>query len=99
MILDLITPFRATANCDPNYNVQIKSAYPIENHPYKKQYGGGDSFEVFQRGMTVTIKFINGEKQSIDCDRMIEEFNKVLCIKNFKQIEFNLKDVESIVVE
>jgi hypothetical protein len=99
MILDLITPFRATANDDPNYNVQIKSVYPIENYQYKEKYGGGDSFEVFQRGMTVTINFINNESTCIVCDRIIEEFDQVLCIKNFEQVSFDLKDVESIVVE
>lgn len=98
MDLDLISAFRATAN-DDEYNVQIKSAYPIENHPYKKEYGGGDSFEVMERNMIVTINFISGEATRIMCDRMIEEFDKLLCIKNFKQTEFDLQTVESIVVK
>ena len=98
MDLDLISAFRATAN-DDEYNVQIKSAYPIENYPYKKEYGGGDSFEGMERNMIVTVNFISGEATRIMCDRMIEEFGKLLCIKNFKQIEFDLQTVESIVVK
>lgn len=99
MILDLINNHRATANDDPNYNVQIKSAYEIEKTQYKEAYGGEDSFEIFHRNMNVTIKFINGNSTRIVCDRVIEEFNKLLLIKNFNQTEFELNEVESIMVE
>ena len=99
MILDLITPFRATANDDPNYNVQIKSAYEIEKSHYKEKYGGGESFEVFHRNMSVTVNLINGNSRRITCDRMIEEFDKLLLIQNFEQVEFDLNEVESIVVK
>ena len=99
MKLDLISLFRATANKDPEYNVQIKSNYPIRNTPYKPEYGGGDSFEIFERNIIVTVTFINNLKQSYNCDRVIEEFDKLLLIKNGNQIEFDLKDVESIRVE
>lgn len=98
MDLELTSAFRATMN-DENYNVQIQSAYPIEKYSYKEKYGGGDSCEVFQRGINVTVNFISGEVTRVTCDRMVEEFDKLLCIKNFNQTEFDLEAVEYIVVK
>ena len=98
MILDLINAHRATVNKDPEYNVQVRSAYPIRHVPYQPGCGE-DSFEIYHRNMQVTVNFINDVTQSIMCDRVIEEFDKLVLIKNFKQKSFDLKDVESIVVE
>lgn len=98
MILDLINAHRATVNKDPEYNVQVRSIYPIRHVPYAPGCGE-DSFEIYHRNMQVTVNFINDVTQNIMCDRVIEEFDKLVLIKNFKQKSFDLKDVESIVVE
>ena len=98
MILDLITPFRATANKDPEYNVQIKSAYPIRHVPYKPDCGD-DSFEIMQKDMIVKVTYVDGEQATFKCDRIIEEFDKLLLIKNFNQVSEPLYNVSSIVVE
>lgn len=98
MILDLINAHRATLNKDPEYNVQIKSAYPIRHVPYKPDYGD-DSFEIMYKNMTVKITYTNGERATFKCDRVIEEFDKLLLIKNFNQISEPLYNIESIVVK
>lgn len=98
MILDLINAHRATVNKDPEYNVQVRSAYPIRHVPYKPDCGE-DSFEIYHRNMQVTVNFMNDVTQNIICDRVIEEFDKLVLIKNFKQKSFDLKDIRSIVVE
>ena len=98
MILDLINAHRATINKDPEYNVQMKSAYPIRHVSYKPGYGN-DSFEIMQKNMGVTVIFIDGTSTTRICDRVIEEFDKLLLIKNFKQVSFELANVESIVVK
>lgn len=98
MILDLINPHRATLNKDPEYNVQIKSVYPIKHVPYKPDWGD-DSFEILHEDMNVTINLIDGTSTVHVCDRVIEEFDKLLLIKNFQQVNFELVNVESVVVE
>lgn len=98
MILDLITPFRATINKDPEYNVQIKSVYPIRHIPYKPGCGE-DSFEIMHRDMFVEVIYRSGEHVTFKCDRVIEEFDKLLLIKNFHQISEYLRNIESIVVK
>lgn len=98
MILDLINTHRATINKDPEYNVQIRSVYPITYVPYVSDCGE-DSFEIMHRNMIVTINLINGTSITYVCDRVIEEFDKLLLIKNFKQISFELMNVKSILVK
>lgn len=98
MILDLINAHRATLNKDPEYNVQMKSVYPITYVPYVSGCGE-DSFEIMHRGMNVTVNLIDGDSVTHMCDRVIEEFDKLLLIKNFKQVSFELVNVESIVVK
>ena len=98
MILDLINAHRATLNKDPEYNVQIKSTYPITYVPYVSGYGE-DSFEIMHKDMDVTVNLIDGDSVTHVCDRIIEEFDKLLLIKNFKQVSFELTNVESIVVK
>ena len=96
MILDLINA-RATLNKDPEYNVQMKSVHPITYVPYVS--GCGDSFEIMHENMNVTVNLIDGDSVTHVCDRVIEEFDKLLLIKNFKQVSFELANVESIVVK
>lgn len=98
MILDLINAHRATLNKDPEYNVQIKSVHPITYVPYVSGCGE-DSFEIMHENMNVTVNLIDGDSVTHVCDRVIEEFDKLLLIKNFKQISFELMNVESIVVK
>lgn len=98
MIVDLITAYRATLNEDPKYNVQLKSKYPIKKDAYKPGFGE-DSIEVFKRDMIVTVTFIDDSTVSIVCDRMIEEFDKLVMIQNFEQIAYELKNIKEIVVE
>ena len=98
MILDLVNAHRATLNKDPEYNVQMKSTYPITHVSYKPDCGD-DSFEIMHENMNVTINLIDGTSTTHVCDRVIEEFDKLLLIKNFKQVSFELMNVESIVVK
>lgn len=98
MILDLINEHRATLNKDPEYNVQIKSAYPITHVQYKPGYGE-DSFEIMHKDMIVKVKYHIGECVTFKCDRIIEEFDKLLLIKNFHEISEDLRSIESIVVK
>lgn len=98
MILDLINVHRATLNKDPEYNVQIKSAYPITHVQYKSGYGE-DSFEIIHKNMIVKVKYCNGECVTFKCDRIIEEFDKLLLIKNFHEISEHLRNIESIMVK
>ena len=98
MILDVINPHRVTLNNDPDYNVQLRSSYPVTKVPYKPECGE-DSFEIIHTNMFVTVTFISGDKQSYVCDRVIEEFDKLVLIKNFKQVSFDLTTVERIVVD
>lgn len=98
MIVDLITPYRATLNEDPVYNVQLKSKYLINKHGYKPEFGE-DSFEIFECNMVVTITFIDDSTVSIICDRVIEEFNKLVMIQNFEQVAYKLETIKEIVVE
>lgn len=98
MILDLINAHRATINKDPEYNVQMKSVYPITYVPYVSGCGE-DSFEIMHKDMNVTVNLHDGSSATHVCDRVIEEFDKLLLIKNFKQVSFELVNVESIVVK
>lgn len=98
MIVDLINSYRATLNKDPQYNVQLKSKYPINKHGYVSDLGE-DSIEVLERNMVVTITFIDDSTVSIICDRMIEEFDKLVMIQNFEQVAYKLETIKEIVVE
>lgn len=98
MILVLINAHRATLNKDSKYNVQMKSVYPITYVPYVSGYGE-DSFEIIHKNMNVTVNLINGDSVTHVCDRVIEEFDKLLLIKNFKQVSFELMNIKSIVVK
>ena len=98
MILDLINAHRATLNKDPKYNVQIKSAYPITHVQYKSGYGE-DILEIMHKDMIVIVKYRTGECVTFKCDRIIEEFDKLLLIKNFNEISEDLRSIESIVVK
>lgn len=98
MILVLINAHRATLNKEPKYNVQMKSVYPITYVPYVSGCGE-DSFEIIHKNMNVTVNLINGDSVTHVCDRVIEEFDKLLLIKNFKQVSFELMNIKSIVVK
>ena len=98
MILDLINENRATLNKDPEYNVQMKSKFPIRKVEYKPECGE-DSFEIMQHNMDVYIEFVDDNHIGHLCERLIEEFDKLILIRReYPQIEYELKDIKNIVV-
>lgn len=98
MILDLINENRATLNKDPEYNVQMKSNYPIKKVKYKPECGE-DSFEIMQPIMAVYIEFVDDNHIGHLCERLIEEFDKLILIRReYPQIEYELKDIKTIIV-
>ena len=83
---------------DPKFDVTIKSKnVEIEKVNYKPGYGQ-HSFEAISEGMKVVIILNNKQVKEYKCDRMIEEFNKLLLIKDFEQISFKMEDIQTIYV-
>ena len=83
---------------DPKFDVTIKSKdVEIERIDYKPGLGH-HSFEAMSKGMAVTIILNNRQAREYKCDRMIEEFNKLLLIKDFEQISFKMEDIKTIYV-
>lgn len=85
-------------NNDPKFDVTIKSKdVELKRVNYKPEFGH-HSFEAMSQGMTVTIILNNQQVKEYKCDRMIEEFNKLLLIKDFEQISFKMEDIKTIYV-
>lgn len=85
-------------NNDPQFDVTIKCKdVELQKVPYKPGVGE-DSFEVMEPNMTVMVVLNNHQVKEYKCNRMIEEFNKLLLIKDFEQISFNMEDINTIMV-
>ncbi len=85
-------------NNDPQFDVTIKCLdVELERQRYKPHMGF-HTFEVMEPNMTVMIILKNHQVKEYKCDRMIEEFNSLLLIKDFEQISFEMKDIDTIMV-
>lgn len=85
-------------NNDPKFDVTIKCLdVELERQRYKPHMGF-HTFEVMERNMTVMIILKNHQIKEYKCDRMIEEFNSLLLIKDFEQISFEMEDIDTIMV-
>lgn len=85
-------------NNDPKFDVTIKCKdVELERVNYATGLGH-HSFEIYQKNMKVMIVLTNNEIREYKCDRVTEEFNKLLLIKNFEEISFKMEDVKTIYV-